>query len=84
MTDRLKVLESYTVAELVGELKRRMAELDEAKALLGGPRTPKDGAKNPAMSEAKAKYWAGWHEYRALHPDATVGEWRKAQKRTKK
>lgn len=85
MTDRLKALEGYTVAELVGELKGRMAELDEARALLGGntPGAPKgrDGAKNPAMSQAKARYWASWHEYQAAHPGATVAEWRKAQKR---
>ena len=78
-SDRQKQLESFTVGELVGELQRRKAELDEALALLALPGANSDEAKNPRMSEAKAAYWQEWHEYKATHPDATVAEWRKSK-----
>jgi len=78
--DRLKQLEAYTDRELVDELKRRIAILDEARALLGGSVGPT--AKNPKMSEAKAAYWREWREYKAAHPDATLEQWRRAQKRS--
>ena len=77
--DRQKQLGSFTVGELVAELQRRKAELDEALALLTLPGADGDEAKNPRMSEAKAAYWAEWHQYRAAHPDATVAEWRKSK-----
>lgn len=77
--DRLTQLQSYTVRELVDELKRRIAELDEARALLAGT---EDVPKNSRMSQAKAEYWRGWREYKAAHPDATVEQWRRAQKRS--
>lgn len=76
-TDRLKALEAYTVRELVDELKRRKDELDDALSAIGS----RSDAKNTRMSEAKAAYWRGWHAYRSEHPNATVAEWRKAQKR---
>lgn len=79
--DRLEQLKSYTVPELVAELRRRIAELDEARTLLA---LTGDPGKKSRMSEAKAAYWRGWHEYRAAHPDATVDEWRRSQKRTTK
>jgi hypothetical protein len=79
--DRLTQLQSYTVRELVDELKRRIAELDEARALLAGT---EDGPKNSKMSQAKAEYWRDWRRYKAEHPDATVEQWRRAQKRNAK
>jgi len=78
--DRLTQLQSYTVRELVDELKRRIAELDEARALLAGT----EPVKHSRMSEAKAEYWRGWREYKVAHPDATVEQWRRAQKRNAK
>ena len=79
--ERLKLLESYSVRELTDELRRRIAELDEARALLAGTSTSGQPVRNSKMSEAKAAYWAAWHEYRAAHPDATVAQWRKTQKK---
>lgn len=79
--DRLQHLQTYTVQELVSELRRRIAELDEARALLAGTES---GPKNSRMSQAKAEYWREWREYKAAHPDATVEQWRRAQKRNAK
>ena len=79
--ERQKLLESFTDRELVDELKRRFAVMDEARALFGGLSTT--GAKNPKMSEAKAAYWREWHEYKAAHPDASLEQWRRSQKRRK-
>jgi hypothetical protein len=78
-SDRQKQLEGFTVGELVGELQRRKAELDEALGLLALPGADKDEAKNPRMSEAKAAYWQEWHEYKAAYPHATVAGWRKSK-----
>ena len=76
--DRIEQLRTYTVQELVGELKRRKDELDSALSLFV---TTGAQVRNPRKSEAKAAYWREWHEYHAAHPDATVGDWRKAKKR---
>lgn len=70
-------LETYSTRELVAELKRRMAELDEARALLGG----NSSGKNPRISGAKLAYWSAWHKYRAEHPEATIEEWRKLKRK---
>jgi hypothetical protein len=42
------------------------------------------GTKNPNQSKAKADYWKPWHGYKAAHPNATVDEWRKQQKKAEK
>jgi hypothetical protein len=77
--DRQKQLEAFTDRELVDELRRRFAVLDEARALL----TCAVGTvKNPRMSEAKAAYWAAWHEYKTTHPDATREQWERSKKRS--
>lgn len=78
--DRLAQLQTYSVRELVDELKRRKDELDSALAMFAGPGA--QTVRNSKMSEAKAAYWRGWHEYRAAHPDATVTDWRRSRKRT--
>lgn len=80
--DRLKQLESYTVRELVDELKRRKDELDAALAIITG--TGDSPVKNSRMSEAKAAYWKEWHEFKKTHPDSTVDQWRRSQKRGSK
>ena len=77
--DRLKQLETYTVRELVDELKRRIDELDEARALLAA--TSDQAVRNSRMSEAKSAYWKEWHKYKAANPDAKVEQWRRSQKR---
>lgn len=81
MVDRLEQLKNYTLPELVAEVKRRIAEADAARAVIGG--TGKR-AKYSKMSEAKAEYWREWHEYKESHPDSTVEQWRRAQKRSKR
>jgi hypothetical protein len=70
-------LATYTVRELVDELKRRKDELDDAFAVTGG--TSNDTPKNTRMSKAKTAYWKAWHAYKEQHPDATIAERRKAQ-----
>ena len=83
--DRLKALEGYSFQELVTELRRRIAEVDEARALLAGSGTGSSkGPKNPRMSEAKRKYWESWHQYKAEHPEATKAEWLRIRKRGKR
>lgn len=78
-TDRLRALGTYSVRELVEELKRRKDEIDDALALFAAPT---DSAPRYARkSEAKAAYWAEWHEYKAANPNATLERWRKARKR---
>ena len=77
--DRLAQLQTYTVRELVDELKRRKSELDSALATFAG--SGSQNVSNPRMSEAKATYWRGWHEYKAAHSDATVEDWRRSRKR---
>jgi ribosomal protein L29 len=80
--DRTEQLRSYSVRELVDELKRRKAELDGAVAEF----TTAAGAsaKNPRMSEAKAEYWRAWRAYKAQHPNASASEWRKSLKKGKR
>jgi len=73
-------LESFTTMELVQELKRRLDELDQARALLLGSSAQVSG-KNPRLSGAKAAYWKDWHDYKAQHLNATVEEWRKSQRK---
>ena len=83
--DRLELLKTYSVRELTEELRRRIAELDEARALLGGTgRTTGTTPRNLKMSEAKALYWQEWHAYRGKNPDATVDQWREEKRRAAK
>ena len=78
-------LETVSTRELVEELNRRITKLESARALLlEAVPSGSSPAKNPRISGAKAKYWQGWHDYQAAHPDATVAEWRKSLKPTRK
>ena len=83
---RSKQLESYSTAELVQELKRRFAEVENAKALLAGQETHglrSVTGKDPKRSASKAAYWKDWHAYKAKHPTATVELWRAHQRKGK-
>jgi hypothetical protein len=87
--DKAGKLESFATEELIAELERRFAELDRARsrfATLVGvlASTPSSTVTHPAVSRAKAEYWAAWHQYKAAHPDATVAEWRRVQKHTQR
>jgi len=79
--DQSEQLKKFSTAELIEELRRRKAELDAGISMLAGDA---DGPRNSRMSQAKAAYWREWHEFKESHPDATVEQWRRAQKRTKK
>jgi hypothetical protein len=79
MEDRQKLLQSFTFEELVAEVRRRMAEVDKARELLAG--SSGQAPKNTRMSQAALEKWKGWHAYKEQHPDATVEQWRRAQKR---
>ena len=85
--DKAGKLESFPTEELIAELERRFAELDRARsrfATLVGVLASSSTVTHPAVSRAKAEYWAAWHQYKATHPDATVTEWRKVQKHTQR
>ena len=78
-TDRPKVLADYTDDELLAEIQRRR---DEAQRRIDKLSLASElGNKFVKKSEAKRLYWEAWHEYRAVHPNATLAEWRKSQKR---
>jgi hypothetical protein len=80
--NREEQLRSFTDEELLEEINRRVEESRKRmQALTRGLGEP---GKFFAKAQAKARYWAPWHEYRAAHPDATVAEWRRAQKRSSK
>ena len=71
-------LSTVSLASLTAEIKRRMEELEHAKAELGlgnepsvrpvrgRPRskTAKTG-RNPSMSAATTERWSGWDEYKS-------------------
>jgi hypothetical protein len=82
--DRIRGLESYTDDELLSEMQRRRAEAQQRVNKLSAITGEKTVAKNPRMSAAKALYWSAWHEYRSSYPDASLEDWRKAQKRKAK
>lgn len=77
--DRLERLREYTDTELLEELNRRIAEYQGKVDRIRATMSPAPG-KFFAKSQAKTEYWREWHEYKAAHPDATVEQWRRAQK----
>ena len=78
--DRVERLREYTDTELLEELNRR---IEEYQAKMEAIRAGMSPGKYFAKSQAKAAYWRGWHEFKQAHPDATVEQWRRAQKRKK-
>jgi len=81
--DQVKKLETYSTRELIDELKLRIAELDEARALLAGTLPSPAAGKNPKLSAAKVEYWKSWWEYKAAHPIASVEDWRSYRSSTR-
>lgn len=67
---------------LVEELKRRIAQAEEAKAVLAtlASQTTQP-AKNPKVSAAKAEYWRRRREWLATHPDKTVEDFHRETRR---
>lgn len=80
--NREEQLRGFTDEELLDELNRRIEESRKRMQTLS--RGLGEPGKFFAKSQAKAKYWAEWHEYKAAHPDATVEQWRRSQKRSAK
>lgn len=81
--DNKNKIESFTTSELIAELRRRFAEMDEARTLLLGAGSS-SSTKSPRISSVKKDYWKPWHEYKSAHPGATLAEWRKSQKQTQR
>jgi len=78
-------LTAVPLAALTVEIKRRMNELEAARAELGldstavPSKTGKSSGKSTA-SKAAVKRWAGWDAYKVQHPNATRTEFFKAKK----
>ena len=78
------ILDKLSTDELVEELRRRIAKMDEAKVALaaltrqstGGPRP-----KNPNVSRAKAAYWRRQREWLAANPGKTVEDFYRENRR---
>ena len=83
MVDRIERLREYTDTELLEELNRRLVEYQDRMDAIRDGMSPAPG-KYFAKSQAKAEYWKPWHQFKAAHPDATLAEWRRALKRSKK
>lgn len=71
-----KGLGQYTTRELMDELKRRIAETEEARVLLASPPS--------AKSIAKKAYWDEWRAYVAKYPNATKEQFKNSKSRSKK
>jgi hypothetical protein len=87
MTKSAKVanaLDAISTDEIVEELKRRIAKMDEAKitlAALTDQSTAAPRAKNPNVSRAKEAYWRKRREWLATNPGKTVEDFYKENRR---
>ena len=81
MTEQ-SVLETVPTEDLVQELKRRIAQAEQAKATVAAVenQTSQSG-KNPRVSAAKAEYWRRRREWLAANPDKTVEDFHKETRR---
>lgn len=78
------LLDTVPTDEIVEELKRRIAKMDEAKATLAsltGQGNPTAPAKNPNVSRAKEAYWRRRREWLAANPGKTVEDFNRENKR---
>lgn len=69
------VLDTISTDDIVEELKRRIAKMDEAKtalAALTGQPVAAPPAKNPNVSRAKEAYWRRRREWLAANPGKTM------------
>jgi hypothetical protein len=75
-------LASFSTAELVTELNRRFAEVEQArKTLLGSSDIGKTFTKNSSASKTAVERWSGWHEYKKKNPKAKPAEFFKTKKK---
>jgi hypothetical protein len=78
------MLQTISTDDIVVELKRRIAKIDEAKitlAALIGHSTAAPRAKNPKVSKAKEAYWRKRREWLAANPGKTVEDFNSANRR---
>jgi hypothetical protein len=78
------VLDTISTDDIVEELKRRIAKMDEAKttlAALTGQSMAAHRAKNPNVSKAKEAYWRKRREWLAANPGKTVEDFYREKRR---
>jgi hypothetical protein len=78
------VLNVVSTDEIVEELKRLIAKIDEAKATLAAltsDSTPAVPTKNPNVSRAKQAYWRRRREWLAANPGKTVEDFNRENRR---
>ena len=78
------VLDAVSTEQLVEELQRRIARMDEAKvtlAALTAPSTPAVPAKNPNVSRAKEAYWRRRRQWLAANPGKTAEDFTRENRR---
>ncbi len=80
-------LKSISTAELVEELRKRFAEVQEAQKLLGlgtaaatVATTKRARFSGNTMKAAAVKRWAGWKEWHAANPGKTAKDYFKARR----
>jgi len=80
----LNVLDTVSTDDIVEELKRRIAKMEEAKARLAAVTGQSSGAparKNLNVSRAKEAYWRRRREWLAANPDKTVEDFYRENRR---
>ena len=78
------VLDTISTDDIVEELKRRIAQMDEAKttlATLASQSMAAPRAKNPNMSRAKEAYWRKRREWLAANPGKTMEDFYRENRR---
>ena len=77
------LLDAISTEDIVEELKRRIATMDEAKATLAAmtQSTGAPTAKYPNVSRAKEAYWRRRREWLAANPGKTVEDFYKENRR---
>ena len=83
-TNTLNVLGAVPTDDIVEELKRRIAKMDEAKATLAAMTRQSTAAlspKNPNVSRAKGAYWRRRREWLAANPGKTVEDFNRENRR---
>jgi hypothetical protein len=77
-------LDTISTDDIVEEMKRRIAKMDEAKttlAALTGQSVAPPRAKNPNVSRAKEAYWRKRREWFAANPGKTMEDFHRENRR---
>jgi hypothetical protein len=78
------VLDTISTDDIVEEMKRRIAKMDEAKTALAaliGQSTAAPRTKNPNVSRAKEAYWRRRREWLAANPGKTMEDFYRENRR---